>query len=48
MAGYLGKSDGFIEVLTRFAGAYADVTEQDHSRLLAEIGTGRVPSESQR
>ncbi len=33
IAGYLGKSDGFIEALTGFAHAYADLTEQDHGRL---------------
>ena len=32
IAGYLGKSDGFIEALTGFAHAYADQTEQDHRR----------------
>lgn len=34
IAACLGKSDGFIESLTRFAYAYADLTEQDHARLL--------------
>ncbi|TVQ34337.1 MAG: DUF2252 domain-containing protein, partial [Wenzhouxiangella sp.] len=29
ISGYLGKSDGFIEALTEFAQAYADLTEQD-------------------
>lgn len=35
IAGYLGKSDGFIEALTAFAHAYADLTERDHARLRA-------------
>ena len=45
LAGYLGKSDGFIEALIRFARTYADVTEQDHQRLIAAIRTGQIPSE---
>ena len=47
LAGYLGKSDGFIVALTSFAHAYADVTERDHERLLAALRSGRVPSASQ-
>ena len=43
LAGYLGRSDGFIEALTRFAHDYADVTERDHQRLLAAIAAGEVP-----
>ncbi len=45
LAGYLGRSDGFIEALTRFAHDYAEVTERDHQRLLAAIAAGEVPHE---
>jgi len=44
LAGYLGKSDGFIEALIQFAQSYADVTEQDHARLCKAIRNGQVPS----
>ena len=43
IAGYLGKSDGFIEALTCFAHDYADVTERDHEGLLAAIAAGQLP-----
>ena len=43
ISGYLGKSDGFIEALTEFAHAYADVTEQDHERLRMAIRSGLNP-----
>ncbi len=43
LAGYLGKSDGFIEAMTHFAQAYADVTEQDHEQLLVAVRTGQLP-----
>ncbi len=45
IAGYLGKSDGFIEAMTAFAHAYADLTERDHQALLRAIDTGTVPYE---
>ena len=45
LAGYLGRSDGFIEALTSFAHDYAEVTERDHERLLAAIAAGEVPHE---
>jgi len=45
IAGYLGKSDGFIEALTGFAHGYADLTERDHARLLTAIDDGEVPYE---
>ncbi len=45
LAGYLGKSDGIIEAITRFAHDYADVTERDHERLVAAIAAGDVPHE---
>ncbi len=43
ISGYLGKSDGFIDALTRFAHAYADLTEQDHERFCKAIRTERMP-----
>lgn len=43
MSGYLGKSDGFIEALTEFAQAYADLTEQDHERLCTALRAGQIP-----
>ncbi len=45
LAGYLGKSEGFIEAMIGFAHAYADVTEHDHQLLLDAITAGRVPHE---
>ena len=48
ISGYLGKSNGFIEALTRFAHAYADLTERDHQALLSAIETGDVPYEPER
>ena len=45
IAGYLGKSDGFIDALIRFAHRYANQTERDHKTLLDAIAAGRVPYE---
>ena len=45
LAGYLGKSDGFIEAMISFAHAYADITEHDHQLLLDAVAAGRVPHE---
>lgn len=42
ISGYLGKSDGFIEALTDFSHAYADLTEQDHERMCKAIRAGRM------
>ncbi len=43
VSGYLGKGDGFVEAMVRFAHTYADVTERDHQRLLEAIAAGRLP-----
>jgi len=45
IAGYLGKSNGFIEAMVRFAHSYADLTERDHQALLTAIEAGKVPYE---
>ena len=42
MAGYLGSSDEFDEVMGRFAVAYADQTERDHAALKAAVRRGTV------
>jgi uncharacterized protein (DUF2252 family) len=45
IAGYLGRSDAAAEALCRFARAYADQTERDHTALLAAIGRGVLSAE---
>jgi len=40
IAGYLGKSDQFDEAMGKFALAYADQAERDHSALQAAIRAG--------
>ena len=42
IAAYLGDDDEFDVAVADFAAAYADVTEADHARLVAEIQAGRV------
>ena len=42
ISGYLGNSDDFAQAIARFAEAYADQTERDHSALLAAIKEGRI------
>ncbi len=42
---YLGSSDVFDKAITRFAAAYADQNEQDHSSLVNAIATGRLTAE---
>jgi uncharacterized protein (DUF2252 family) len=42
IAGYLGASDAFDQTLVRFARAYADQTERDHSTLVKAVKAGRV------
>ena len=39
---YLGKGDGFVEAVGRFAPRYADQNDRDHAQLVAAIATGRV------
>ncbi len=46
IAGYLGKSDRFDTAITRFAAAYADQTDADHSVLKAAAKAGRIPVEN--
>jgi uncharacterized protein (DUF2252 family) len=42
IASYLGADDEFDVAVADFAAAYAEVNEQDHARLTAEIGAGRL------
>ncbi|MFZ1023629.1 MAG: DUF2252 domain-containing protein [Thermoplasmata archaeon] len=42
IAGYLGTKDSFDLAIARFAEAYADQTQRDHSALLRAIRRGRV------
>ena len=46
IAAYLGKSDNFIDALTRFAEAYADQTEADYQAFLEAIDSGRLSTET--
>jgi uncharacterized protein (DUF2252 family) len=42
ISGYLGKSDAFDQAIGKFALAYADQNERDHSALVAAVKAGRV------
>jgi hypothetical protein len=42
IAGYLGSSGAFERALSRYAEAYADVTEADHRSLAEAAASGRV------
>ena len=42
IAGYLGKGDACDQALARFARAYADQAERDHSAFVAAIRKGRI------
>jgi uncharacterized protein (DUF2252 family) len=42
ISGYLGKGDQFDKAMGKFALAYADQTEQDHSALVEAVNSGRV------
>ena len=44
IAGYIGTSERFGEVIADWAEAYADQTERDHAALVEAIARGRVPS----
>lgn len=46
IAGYLGKSGAFDQAVEKFAVAYADQTERDHSALVKAIRAGRLPEQS--
>jgi uncharacterized protein (DUF2252 family) len=43
IAAYLGDDDEFDESIAAFAATYADVTQDDHARLVAAIDDGRLP-----
>ncbi|MEU0270908.1 DUF2252 domain-containing protein [Streptomyces sp. NPDC006307] len=45
IAGYCGKNDELEEAVARFAVAYADRTEADHTSLVAAVRSGRIPAE---
>jgi uncharacterized protein (DUF2252 family) len=45
IAGYVGHSDTLDEALCRFARAYADQTEADHSALVAAVRRGDLPAD---
>jgi uncharacterized protein (DUF2252 family) len=44
IATYLGEDDEFDQAIADFASTYADLTEDDHARLVAAIATGRLPA----
>jgi uncharacterized protein (DUF2252 family) len=44
IAGYLGKNGTFDQAISKFAVAYADQTERDHTQLLRAIRTRRLPA----
>jgi uncharacterized protein (DUF2252 family) len=45
IAAYLGGSDVFDRAITRFAAAYADQNERDHSSLVDAVASGRITAE---
>jgi hypothetical protein len=42
IAAYLGDDDEFDNAVADFSAAYADLNEEDHARLTAEIDAGRI------
>lgn len=46
IAAYLGSGERADTAFADFAAAYADRAEADHARLVAAIGTGRLPAET--
>ena len=46
VTGYLGASDKFDKVLTRYAVAYADQVERDYETFRSAVRTGRFPVET--
>jgi hypothetical protein len=44
IAGYIGTSERFGEVIADWAEAYADQTERDHAALLDALARGVLPS----
>jgi uncharacterized protein (DUF2252 family) len=46
IAAYLGGSDVFEQAITRFASAYADQNERDHSSLVDAVSSGRITAET--
>ncbi len=45
LSGYLGRGDAADRAFARFARAYADQTEADHSALQQAVKSGRLPAE---
>lgn len=45
IAGYFGKGDNVERAMARFAAAYADQTEADHTAFVAAARAGRLPIE---
>jgi uncharacterized protein (DUF2252 family) len=45
IAAYLGSSDVFDQAIARFAAAYGDQNERDHTSLVAAVSAGRVTAE---
>jgi predicted alpha/beta hydrolase len=43
IAGYLGDGQDAAAALARFAGRYADQTEQDHEAVVLAARSGRLP-----
>jgi hypothetical protein len=46
IAGYIGSSDKLDDVLCRFARAYADQVESDHSKLVDAVRRGVLPAQA--
>jgi uncharacterized protein (DUF2252 family) len=46
IAGYLGKSDTFIDAVSRFAETYADQAESDYEAFTEAIDSGRLSSQA--
>jgi uncharacterized protein (DUF2252 family) len=47
LAGYLHADTELDEVIGRYAVNYADQTEADHAQLVAAVGAGRIPAETE-
>ena len=46
IAEYLGKSDTFVDAITRFAETYANQAEADYAVFREAIDSGRLSSEA--
>ena len=46
ISGYVGNGDAFADAIVHYAAEYADCNEEDHSRLVAAVKSGRVNAET--